>query len=952
MIFQKQAYQQECIKNILDLLEHFDFKTQDNLKACLKDFYSTHSLAINDINDNLNIDILMETGTGKTFTYLKLIFELHLKYKQNKFIIFAPRKAILESIKQNIKLTKSYFYTLYQKYLKIYIYENTKSINNIINNYINNKDELSILILTNSAIDKKANILNKAHENQIFKEGFKSVFDNIATLKPISIIDEPHLLKGEAFNKYFGKIKALYFRFGATYPKDGEYKLSNVAYILDSISAFKNYLVKQIKVHSIIDNNDKLYLISTQGKKAKIAYTKNEIYKDAILGINDSLGALDTSLSPLSINNINKDKIYLNNGEIIQKANNYKLNNEEITKMISIAIDLHFKKERFLFDHGIKALSLFFIDRIEDFRGDKAYIRQTFEKLYKIKREEILKEDLKPAYMAYLEQDFKDNILRVHQGYFSGDSQAIKKENTKENIEANDIKMILKDKEALLSFDNPLRFIFSVWALQEGWDNPNISTIIKLSYTSSDISRHQQIGRGLRLYVDQSGLRMSKDVLKNDEEFFNINYLDILVSSQELRFIEELQKEIIDNSYSFSESILRPTDLIQLGLNPNQANKVLIKLEELNALNYDENNDNYIIITPLHEAIANPYFKELLKDKFDKVMKYFSPSTNNAKQISKASSNDDKIKIRYNLAKEFKDLWHTIHTKTTIKYENIDKNTLINNIIKSFNALNIPPELIKLESKRYDASSDTIIYENITQLGLKYHKLSDFKDILHHLAIACHLPLNFIYQFFNKLDKKHFINSPKKALKALENIIKEELHQSLISAVAYEFSEFCFGMDDNLYYANGEPKEYLLKSTLGKYIDDATPPEHYLYENIIYDSNIEKDTILKSPKNINDNSIIVYAKLPRFSIATPYKHYQPDFAYVLKDSKGQRVFFVCETKGYDDMKNISKEEKMKIDYARIFFKSLNERFKDIKIIFEDKINKQDLLDLLSKAING
>ena len=256
MIFEKQDYQQNCLGNIIKILQDFDFKKQENLKECLETFYKTAPLPIQNISNKLNLDILMETGTGKTFTYLNLIFELNKRFKQNKFIIFVPRKAILESVKQNITLTKDYFHSEYNKHLKAYTYTDSKSQSLIINHYIKNEDELSVLILTNSAIDKKDNILNKNNEN-LFNT--QSIFENIAALKPISIIDEPHLLKGEAFNKYFSKLNSLYFRFGATFPKEAEYELSNVAYCLDSICAFRSYLVKQICVHTLVQDNTTLF---------------------------------------------------------------------------------------------------------------------------------------------------------------------------------------------------------------------------------------------------------------------------------------------------------------------------------------------------------------------------------------------------------------------------------------------------------------------------------------------------------------------------------------------------------------------------------------------------------------------------------------------------------------------------------------------------------------------
>lgn len=563
MIFEKQDYQQDCINNIINLLKDFDFKRHDanNLKEVFNNFLKDKVSAFG-LSDKLNIDILMETGTGKTFTYLNLIFEINKIYKQNKFIIFVPRKAILESVKQNIKLTKDYFYNQYKKHLKTYVYSDIKSLSAIVNHYIKNKEELSVLILTNSSIDKSANILNRNSES-LFNT--QSIFENIAELKPISIIDEPHLLKGEAFSKYFNKIKTLYFRFGATFPKDSDFSLSNVAYCLDSISAFRNYLVKQIRVHTIGRDNQSPFLLSTNTKikQAIFSYFNFGIEKQIKIYIGEDLGKLDLRFKGISLNKISQDKVYLSNGEIIEKQKTYKLENNEITNLLNKAIDLHFEKEEKLFKDNIKALSLFFIPNIEDFRGEKPFIKEEFERLYKQKRAKILKQDLSKEYRDYLEKDFdKDFNLKVHEGYFSGDIK------NKEDREADGVKMILEEKEKLLSFDYPLRFIFSVWALQEGWDNPNIFTLTKIASSSSDTSRHQQVGRGLRICVNNEGKRINHKYLNyNDNEFFDINYLDMLISGEERGFIEGLQREIIEASFTLGGDILDRDSLIKLGLN-------------------------------------------------------------------------------------------------------------------------------------------------------------------------------------------------------------------------------------------------------------------------------------------------------------------------------------------------------------------------------------------------
>ncbi|NHA59302.1 DEAD/DEAH box helicase [Helicobacter pylori] len=976
MIFEKQDYQQECIYNIITLLDGYDFKRHDalNLKDCLSQFHATCEIPVRNLSGKLNVDILMETGTGKTFTYLNLIFALHKAYKQNKFIIFVPRKAILESVKQNIRLTKDYFYLEFKRHLKTYTYEGVKSPSNIINHYIKNQDELSVLLLTNSAIDKEGNILNKNSEN-LFNT--KSIFENIADLKPISIIDEPHLLKGEAFGKYFSKIGALYFRFGATFAKEKEHALSNVAFCLDSISAFRNYLVKQIRIHSVMQDAQSPFLLSADSKSAKIAFYKAGILKQITLSKGEDLGKIGAQFNGVSLVKTTKDKAYLSDGATLEKAS-YKLAQDEISTLLEKAIDLHFKKEAFLFDQNIKALSLFFIPKIEDFRQidnkGTPFIKTEFERLYKLKRASILtKENLSPSYREYLARDFDDSgNLRVHQGYFSGDSIAFnkgKKESSKENIEANDIKMILSEKEKLLSFQTPLRFIFSVWALQEGWDNPNIFTLIKLANSTSETSRHQQVGRGLRIALNQEGKRVTHGFLKgNDNAFYKINYLDMLVSGEEVGFMEGLQKEIEASSFIGGGSALDREILARLGLNERKINKFCDALETLNAVEFDETNNAYKIIAPICEIMQNneERIKSFLSDEeYHAVLSTFKMAedpTNKRDQIINANQPPEKVKIRQNLAKEFKELWQTINAKSQLSYQNIQKNKLIGSIAKAFNESQVTHEVITFESKRYDAKTNQIITEESSTLKEKNYANALQKEInalLLDFAKDESLPLKFTLELYNALNKEHFTNSPKKAFKLLKDIIKDELHANLLSCVSYgfcqnAFSNTAFDKTDPLYCEDGSPKNEIEKHKLGKYKSAQTPSPNYLYETIIYDSKIEEEVSEERVQTLEGKSIEVFAKLPKFKIPTPYKNYEPDFAYLLKDEKGTKIFFVCETKGYEKESDIPKDEKRKMEYAKIFFETLSQNLKnakkEIRVVFATRINKQDLLSALKSAL--
>lgn len=962
MIFEKQNYQQECIDNITSLLENFDFKKQNNLKECLQNFYKHHTIPTTTLSEKLNIDILMETGTGKTFTYLNLIFELHKHFRQNKFIIFVPRKAILESVKQNIKLTKNYFYNEYKKHLKAYIYTDSKSQSLIINHYIKNEDELSVLILTNSAIDKKDNLLNKYNEN-LFNE--KSIFENIAALKPISIIDEPHLLKGEAFNKYFSKLNTLYFRFGATFPKEPNYALSNVAYCLDSISAFRAHLVKQIHVHTLVQNNTVPFLIATRTTKPKSAtfsFFEGNVEKRATILQGNNLAPLNSTFANISLDNVTKDKAFLSNGEVIERQKSYKLSESEIEELIKQAIHLHFKKEEALFKRHIKALSLFFIPSIADFRGDNPFIKSTFERLYKEKREEILKQNLDENYRAYLQKDLDEKgNLRVHQGYFSGDSNLTgkKKENNKESLEANDIKLILEEKEKLLSFDTPLRFIFSVWALQEGWDNPNIFTLTKIAASSSDTSRHQQVGRGLRICVNNEGKRITHNFVKaNENDFFAINHLDMIVSSEERGFIEGLQKEIMDSSFALDAKFISRDKLMALGLNDRQAGRLLYTLEDLQLIEFDENgHNNYIITAPIYEIIKNDEnLKNLLQDKFERVLAAFKNASAAKEQVKNANIETVKTKIKSNLAQEFKELWHTINQKSTIVYKELNQKELLKNIANIFNDTTILQESVRFESKIYDTKQNKIITKDIQTIATKHYQKAiekDFKALALDFSKEHKIPLPFLLELLNTLKKENFINSPKAAFELLRSIYKEELHKNLLLSVGYEFIQ-SYSNDSLLYDEKGNPKADIEAHKLGKFIAKDTPASNYLFETVIYDSTFEKDIIIEEHQKLEGKSLTVFAKLPKFSIPTPFKNYEPDFAYLLKDEKGQKIFFICESKGYDEFLKIPELERKKIDYAKKFFKALQESLKDknIKVLYAPRIKKQDLLASLKEALKG
>ena len=956
MKFQKQQYQIDCVQNIVDAFKDFDVKLDDKevFLEKYKKIREEKGFPVKKITDKFQLDVLMETGTGKTFTYLNTIFELHKQYNIKKFIIIVPRRAIRQGVIQNIKLTENYFYQEYNERIKLYTYEGKKSIGNINNHYIKSEEELSLLVLTNSSFDKEKNILHQSQEN-LFQYG--SILKAIQKQKPIIFIDEPHLLKGDKFITNFKDFTSPYIRFGATFPKQEEHQLSNMIYCLDSISSFRKYLVKKIRVSTIFKNHDEIKFsqVSGRGKEQKITlfYCDNNIEKKEILKIGEDIGIKINKdyFKGISIRKANQKEIFLSNQSIYKVASSYQLDDEEIRVMIKKTIEFHFEKEEKLFSKGIKTLSLFFIPKVEDFRGDSPRVKIIFEEEYKSQRDKILKKtNLNKEYGKYLEKDFNEQgDLQVHQGYFSGD-----KGSTRDDKDTNGIDIILNDKEKLLSFDTPLRFIFSVWALQEGWDNPNIFNLCKLSNTDKDISRRQQIGRGLRIAVNQKGIRQTLEYLANDEkEFYNINTLDLVVSSQEKNFIEEIQKEIQENSFTICNNYLTSEELKEKGLYDREISKLLGFLEDKKTISWEEENKKYFIQGSIRECLKK-YKNEIdfLGDetRFQDIVKKFEDDSKNA--VENRNAKKIKVKIRQKKLAKFKQLWETINKKVTITYKDIEEERIRKNIAEKFNKETIEPVKIFIQTKEYNHQDDKIEDRKGEYQGdVNFFYNNNFLDFIDFFVEGEKLPLSFILKLFNELDKEKIKNNPKKAKELLIHLIKEQIHQSIIQKVKYNFVKkenkndiFISSLTD----AQGNYLKELEHTLLGKYIDkEERVKDEFLYDKLVYDSNIEKDSIIGDFVEINNKKITVFAKLPKINIPTPYKMYNPDFAYLLESDEGKTLFLIVETKGYKYEKDIPEEEQNKIDYAKKFFKRLQEELPNIDIKYKTRLNNQSLRDMLS-----
>jgi len=683
--YETQKYQEDCVENIVSIFERL--RSNVNFIEVLKEHYQKHNYNF-PVQNTKNIDIMMETGTGKTFTYIKTIFELSRHFGYKKFIILVPSVAIREGIKTNLEDTKEYFKGLYanekEKEIEVFIYEggNTSAITQFIR-----ASHLSVLVMTPSSFSHKDNILNRPLERDINipelfennQEPPKSYLECLKRLSPIVIMDEPHRFDGDAFKKYFEGFNNYYLRFGATFPnKKDSVPLSNVAYVLDSISSFRQSLVKKIVVYTqdVVENTDTLVRI--ENKKAIVNTLTNGIIVKRELGVGSVFNGK-------SIKKINKDSIVLADGTIVK--DDYSLSDETLRTMIKETIRIHFEKEKYLFEQGIKALTLFFIQNdVSLYRGDNPKIKNIFEEEYISKRHEIL-QTLDPAsdYYKYLQNDFdSEGNLQVHKGYFSGD-----KGNSDEKIRAG-VDEILKDKKKLLSFESPTRFIFSIWALQEGWDNPNVFTICKLSNQGSEISKLQQIGRGLRICVNQNLQRQTLKNLNNDQEaFWKINNLDVVVSSKEQGFVEEIQNEILSNSFllakTFTQQELKNILKEKGGFDDLTVHKIFITMI----------NSEMIVFKATVNGIdvfeKSPNFTQILKEQnlpeeqVKVIESLFATDTNMYVQKAERKKEKKKVFIKPTHLQEFQNLWNTINKNAFYILETLtaeEENQLIQNIKK------------------------------------------------------------------------------------------------------------------------------------------------------------------------------------------------------------------------------------------------------------------------------
>jgi type III restriction enzyme len=918
----------------------------------------------------INLSVEMETGTGKTYCYIKTIFELNKQYGWHKFIIVVPSIAIREGVYQSLQMTAEHFLESYHKKARFFIY-NSKQLHHL--ESFTSDAGINIMIINVQAFNATAKDNRRIYE-QLDNFQSQKPIEMIAQCKPILILDEPQKMEGDKTLNSLKAFKALMIlRYSATHKT--EY---NKIHRLDALDAYHQKLVKKIGVRGITikglaGTNAYLYFEAIQtSDKPPIARLELEIkqknsIKRSIRNIskNDDLFSISNGLEQykgfvvVDIN-ANTGIIGFSNGLELQTGEANGDNHEAILRRIQISqtIKAHFEKEKQLFSLGIKVLSLFFIDEVAKYRlydeiGEQiGEYAQIFEEEYSQQLAEILNLD-NSAYSEYLR---KIEVNKTHNGYFSIDKKTKRLKNPetgKKSSETDDIDaydLILKDKERLLSFDEPTRFIFSHSALREGWDNPNVFVICTLKRSDNTISRRQEVGRGLRLAVNQYGERIDDPAIVHD-----INQLTIVTNESYSDFVCGLQKDISD---SLSErGRLANVDYFKAKVLKTNAGDISVSEEMASNIEFYLIKNDYVdtkrtitenyhaarksqTLAPLPEDLAQ--YSEQIFLLIDSVFSdtQLPPINNESKEnTNKRNANFDK--------KEFQLLWQSINKKATYTVS-FDSEQLIANCIKVLNknlqvsALQYTVQtgeqiekityekLKKGEAFGESKSSKTQTFNHAIQSSIRY-------DLLGKLATATQLTRQSLARILQGIELDSFeqySRNPEEFIIKTSHLINEQKATQIIEHISYNPT-------DEKYSSS-----IFTESVKLSYPPLGEPLKKHIYDYVATDSQIEKD--FANSLESSDDGVVVYAKLPKaFFIATPVGNYTPDWAIAFEEDTVKHVYFIAETKGSLSSMELRKIEECKIKCAEKFFEKItNNAAKKVKYAVIS--NYSDLLQLVMK----
>ena len=941
-----------------------------------------------------NLTIEMETGVGKTYTYIKTLYELNKHYGWSKFIVVVPSVAIREGVYKSFQVTQDHFAEEYGKKIRFFIYS-SKNLEEIAT--FASDSSINVMIINMQAFNKSVDANEKLESGKradknsaiIFRklDSFRSrrPIDVIAKTNPILIIDEPQSVEGAATKKNLKLFcPLLTLRYSATHKSDSIY---NMVYRLDAMEAYNKRLVKKIAVKGITESGSTategfVYLESINVSKEKnptasIQFdckgAKGIRQKNVTVGIGynlyDNSGNLDeykVGFVVKSIDGRDNSVEFLNGikifaGDVIGKVSEDQLRRIQIRETILS----HLERERQLFHKGIKVLSLFFIDEVAKYKQyDEA--GHSFNGIYADMFEEEYNDIIgsmqlragDDEYIRYLEVISAHD---THAGYFSVDKKgkmtdsklSDKKQGTSDDIDAYDL--IMKNKELLLDRDpkkSPVRFIFSHSALREGWDNPNVFQICTLKQSSSEVRKRQEVGRGLRLCVNQDGERMDANVLGNDVQ--SINVLTVIASESYDSFAKGLQTELADavagRPVAVTADLFKDKVIVDAG-----GNEQVVDGDTAQAIYFDLIVNGYIdkkgVLTDKYYADkANGAIQvaEEVADSRDSVINILD-SVYDSRAMQPENARDKNVELQVDPDKlampEFKALWKRISPKSVYVVD-FDTDELVNKAIASINRnLHVPKIFFKVETGAMDEikSKDSLLdgsafsksksstYDSSKQIrvgsSVKY-------DLIGKLVGETGLTRKAVVAILTGIEKsvfEQFKFNPEEFIIKAAALINDEKATAIIQHITYNV------LDEH--YDTDIFTEPTIKGKLGT---NAMKAQRHLYDHIVYDSTNERDFAADLDTNTD---VAVYVKLPdSFYIATPVGHYNPDWAIAFYEGTVKHIYFVAETKGSMSSMQLRLIEESKIHCAREHFKAISNG----NVVYDVVDSYQSLLEKVMK----
>ncbi|MEW6864695.1 type III restriction-modification system endonuclease [Trueperella pyogenes] len=912
----------------------------------------------------LGVDIKMETGTGKTLVYTQLMFELNRLYGFHKFIILVPSTPIKEGTRSFIKAdyARQYFDDTYGGRFKLDLQvldpqkrsKGRKMFPSAVSNFVQAsrlaKGRISALLMTDGMLQSKATMAN-AYDQTVL--GMSSQpYEALAMTRPIVIIDEPHRFRREnkAYQVLLEKIQPqAIFRFGATFPKldkSGATDYNNLVFNLGSVEAFNEQLVKGVAIQYPQDDGSesvRLKLTGMSRSKPKSATFNNlDTGKSITLRVGESLGDVDGDFAGVTVESVGKTEnaliksgVTLSNGQIlaagdILASRVYSQTYQSL--MMKQALDNHFEVEweNFRRSTKVKTLTLFFIDSIESYRGEDGpgHLRARFHELLTAKLNEQIdkhKNDTSAVgkeYVAYLRASLAD-VAATNGGYFSADNSS-----SDEAIQA-EVDQILRDKQSLLSFTHPdgapntMRFIFSKWTLREGWDNPNVFQIVKLRSSGSEISKLQEVGRGLRLPVDVDGTRLAH------EQFYLTYLIDYTEKSFANALIGEINSDVALATPSVKE--LLPKVAAELGV---VETDLFIRLLQAGLVDTDKN-----VIEGKEAELLEAY-----------------PQFNAGKlKPDKVVTNKDKTKvgIRAGRYAELKDLWEAVNAKYYLRLEDLTDKEVAACVDGILDSGIYTEQTGRFTQETIEHGDDgELIAKTSTKAVFSIDDTLTYGNWLKGAYLQTYLPLQAINAGLVRYNKKHplldgFFN--KATLARFVSKFHEWMQREFINRFSYTRIDAPLGATA-LTEPDGQPLRDIVQGNIGIYRDtSANVPEKFLYDAFVYDSPKEKDNIQDSDAL---DEIIVYGKIPRRSIRVPVYFggtTSPDFMYVLKGADGKiSLNFIIETKDVNAQSDLRESEKLRFKAAKKFFESINGE--NINVRFTPQLKHDDVVTMIKQVI--